>query len=556
MKTMKSWIAVVLCLVMLMSMLTSCGQGSSAKENKTTAGAQNPDNETSAADGNQDLGQGAQAGELTLPLCEEKEELTVWTLYFNNFLEDPNDIEGVKAMEEATNVHINWIPIGIMELQEKFGLLLTSGNLPDIIYAPGCLYPGGLEKGVEDGIFIDCTELIETYMPNYCAAINTDESIKKDVTTDSGRMVAPYGLVSTETTFEAEAIWNGLCLRKDMLDAWGLEMPQTIDQWHDVLTVAKEKGVESPLMIMNTGIMMNGAFATAYGIGTSWYEDNGAIKYGPMEDGYRQYLEMMRQWYSEGLISDNFVANNALLVDNADIEHNKVFAFSQMSGYCGKQLSAKKMINNQDAYVQAVTNPVLKEGDTPVQQNVLTVAQHPIYITAACKNPELAAKWLDYQFTDAGVRTNFYGVEGVSYELDENGLPQYTDLIMNNPDGLTPNDAVYYYARGNGLGRYDYTHSNKLANSGASNETVEAAEIFDAQETRGLPVNLSMSEDEGARYNTKYAAIETFVQEYTCNYILGKDNRSFDEFVQSLKDYGIEECMEIQQAALDRYNNR
>ena len=45
-----------------------------------------------------------------------------------------------------------------------------------------------------------------------------------------------------------------------------------------------------------------------------------------------------------------------------------------------------------------------------------------------------------------------FGIEGESYEMQD-GKPVYTDLVLNNPDGLTANQALSEYsglAVGNG----------------------------------------------------------------------------------------------------------
>lgn len=108
-------------------------------------------------------------GGLQLPLTDETEELTVWCVYNNNAVPDPNDLKGVQELERRTNVHINWIPVTTSEASEKQGILFSSGDLPDIMYAASFTYPGGLAKGVEDGVIADMDPLIREYMPNYMA---------------------------------------------------------------------------------------------------------------------------------------------------------------------------------------------------------------------------------------------------------------------------------------------------------------------------------------------------------------------------------------------------
>ncbi len=69
-----------------------------------------------------------------------------------------------------------------------------------------------------------------------------------------------------------------------------------------------------------------------------------------------------------------------------------------------------------------------------------------------------------------------------------------------------------------------------------------------------LPVNMTMTDEETNQYSTLYTAIETLVQENTIKFITGtKDMSEYEAFVADLYTYGIEQCISLKQAALDRY---
>lgn len=44
-----------------------------------------------------------------------------------------------------------------------------------------------------------------------------------------------------------------------------------------------------------------------------------------------------------------------------------------------------------------------------------------ISISTKCEDPDLLIKALDWCFTEPGINLCNYGIEGVSYDLDENG---------------------------------------------------------------------------------------------------------------------------------------
>jgi putative aldouronate transport system substrate-binding protein len=218
-------------------------------------------------------------------------------------------------------------------------------------------------------------------------------------------------------------------------------------------------------------------------------------------------------------------------------------------------MAAMRMTSNTDALILPVRNPTLTKGGTHYMSAGLSSSGAPIYITTSCKDPVLATKWLDYQYTLQGMYMNFYGVEGTSYTLDSQQIPQFTDVILQNPD-YAPSDALAHYARGNGLGRYTDAGTYKMVAPGTVNYTKMSVDLWSDQKDILVSTSVTMNDAEAAEYNDLYTAIQTLTSEFTTNYILGTATQSWDEFQAQLKQYGIDRCTEIYQAAFDRFNAR
>ena len=140
--------------------------------------------------------------------------------------------------------------------------MLASGDYPELVYGAG-LYPNGMVKGVEDGVFLDLTEFIPMYMPNYEALRRSDETVYKDTVTDEERSVAIYGLACNDEGIKAEQVFAGFLVRQDWLDALKLSLPETMDDWHDMLVAFKENyQCEAPYLMFRDGM----DFVTAYGV--------------------------------------------------------------------------------------------------------------------------------------------------------------------------------------------------------------------------------------------------------------------------------------------------
>ena len=97
-------------------------------------------------------------------------------------------------------------------------------------------------------------------------------------------------------------------LKQQWLTDANLEVPKTIADWEEVLTAFKKRGAIAPMIWHSSGVDSFSIFLSAYGVASGWYVDYETkdIKYGPVQEGFYKYLELMRDWYKKGLIDPNF----------------------------------------------------------------------------------------------------------------------------------------------------------------------------------------------------------------------------------------------------------
>ena len=112
---------------------------------------------------------------------------------------------------------------------------------------------------------------------------------------------------------------KGYLIRQDWLDDLGMDMPKTYDELHDVLTAFKdEKGADSAFVLPVSGT--NDFVLGGFGVGATFYVEDDTIKFGPMEEGFKEYLQLMNQWYSEGLMYNDFYNYaNEIMFDGTDM---------------------------------------------------------------------------------------------------------------------------------------------------------------------------------------------------------------------------------------------
>ena len=477
----------------------------------------------------------------------EEETLTVWTMTGNG--NDLNTLPGVLEMERRTGIKVQYQSIDSAEAATKFSLLLAKGELPDIVYLSltgG--YPGGMEQAIEDGIFLDPTELIAGYMPHYREMLENNEEIRKGIQTESGKQL-PYSISGDDNGPAAEGEWLGLFLRGDWLEKVELALPETLDDWHTVLTCFRDFcGAESPLLLKKNGTFTGGAFVTAFGIQPGFYLEGDTVKYGPSEPGYRDYLELMADWYQEGLIDANFMTNGFGLSAPAELLLNGVIGAGEISWTYTEDYF-------DGVYLTAVKNPVQTIGDIPYGEKLEDgIVNSLIGISATCKKPELAATWLDYQYSREGMELNFYGIEGESFERLSDGSYALTNAILEAPEGAE--EALKRYARGNGIGWYNWKVLEKF--SLHREHVASSKQIWSEQDySRCLPHTIDF---EGSSDDTSYRivnALSALVTEKTVAYITGREGfETYDSFQRLLREYGLEQAIRWYQEQYDRYQSR
>ena len=150
-----------------------------------------------------------------------------------------------------------------------------------------------------------------------------------------------------------------------------------------------------------------------------------------------------------------------------------------------------------------------------------------------------------------------YGMEDVTFTYDEDGNHVWTDLMVNNPDGLAYSWCISRYTFGAGSFRID--SSRTLANYGE--EEMHLIDVWNNGEcdTRDvLPTSgLSLTSDEASAYAAAFSDIRTHVQQNILSFITGgRPISEYDQFREEIQNMGIDSCTQILQDALDRYNQR
>lgn len=461
-----------------------------------------------------------------------------------------------RALQEKTGITIEFQHPAVGQTQEAFNLLLANADLPDIIEYSWINYSGGPEKAIDDEVIISLNEIMDEYCPNLKAFLEANPEVDKMVKTDDGLYYC-FPFIRGEAKLMTSV---GLMLRQDWLEELNLEVPETIDEWHDVLTAFKEeKGAAAPFTYLyGSGYLTdNNPFAFAYGAPRSFYVgDDGRVHYGAIDDGYREYLQTMKQWMSEGLID----------VDLATLTGDQVTAkitngsAGASFGYCGSGMGVWTNSGQSTDPAYALISapyPTVNKGDTPEfgQKDNDYVITGAAAISSSCENIEAAARLLDYAYSEEGHLLYNFGIEGESYEMTD-GKAIFTEKVMNNPDlSLAQSLSGYIRATYNGPFVQDGNYIDQYYALDSQKDAVIIWSSTNAKAHIVPPITATV--EESSELSQLMNEINTYRDENTLKFMLG--TRSLDEwdaYVNEIKDMNIERALEIQNAALDRYNAR
>lgn len=472
-----------------------------------------------------------------------------------------NDMLMYQKMNEATGINVKFIhPVAGSDGSEAFNTLMASGKLPDLIEVGWSAYDGGAEAAIEDGVIIALNDYLEEYAPNYYDYVAGKKNDENDglygcqAMTDSGNF---YGFKALD--IDTTRGFAGIYIRKDLLDQWGLDVPETLDDWNKVLETAKAKGIEKPITCNNTFAFSNGSnfFNTIYNVGKNFYLDDGKVKFAPYEDGFKDYTKLLADWFAKGYIDPGFVTNTTTEIEGNMANNISIASIGSVGASLGKIIPAAR-VNNPDFSLVACPYPVAKKGDKPILQELHGEANDPtIAITKSCGNYGNAMKWCDYLYSEEGRILKIFGVEGDTY-TKENGHYVYTDKIKNfeSVGASSINGALYKFMRpANAPGlNQDDDYLNEYYQYDEQKDAIKVwNEAVDEARKHVLPPVTYTADEQNELTEIKELG-EANLNAGLTDIIRGKkDISEYDSIIKAAKEAGYDRALEINQDAYERY---
>lgn len=487
------------------------------------------------------------SGEVSYPIKAE-ETLTYWCELPASIATDVTNFgetNFAKDLREKTGINIKYVHPAAGTTSEAFQLMMASGKMADMIQI-GWLGLGP-QSYIDHKQIYAIDSIIESgYAPNFEKFLNKNESIKKMIKTDTGQYYA-FPFVRNDDELLTS---TGFMLRDDWLKADGLDVPETIEEW-DVVLNAFSKHCSTPIAMTDSGYAF---FASGFDTYYGEYIKDGKIIYGPTEDNFKKYLTKLHEWYEKGYIDKNYaIADGASI--NANILNDKSgVTFASGGGGMGTFLNERK---GTEFDLTAAPFPSAKKGEpAKFGSKELKYGFGAVAITTSCKNPALAARFLDYGYSEEGHMTYNFGKEGTSYNMID-GYPTYVDEIKANSEGKSMSQMLAHNCLAGVYGPFVQDKRYIEQYYGMPQQQDALAKWSSCKMEEYKVPQIMLTTDEKDNYTAIMGEIDTYVSEMFNKFISGSEPIDrFDEFVAEIKKLGIDKALAIKQAAYERYLSR
>lgn len=439
----------------------------------------------------------------------------------------------------------------------------TFFDLPDILALTSSVDPVGAG---ENNVALPLNDLIAQHAPNITAFLNEFPDIRRLMTAPDGEI---YALPSVVTD-AAYADPMGILYREDWLTQLGIPEPTTLDEWYTMLKRFKTDILEAR-GVTNIAPMMGGngnlfgtilQFGHALGLhlhySQGWHTDaEGNVQYEWLDDRFKELIAWFNKLYVEGLLDPRFHQSTKedrtqlVTTDNVGVDTDFINRAQEWDTTQAKS-------GTVGAHWVIAVPPVSDQYPDPYYELYGPLSGW-VCITPNAQSPELAIKWLDYIWaSDEGNTLVSYGLDGLTYTVDQNNELRFTEWVTNNPDGLDPNSALRYY------GAMPYFIWIRSSSGPLSEQAWDITRINPNAEANAEKVgsylipafpNILPTTEESDEIAGILADLTTYQEETILRLVLGQEelDAGWDEYVATMQGLGVDRLIEIKQGQYERF---
>lgn len=473
---------------------------------------------------------------------------------------DWNDYWIIQYMEEKFQVDIQ-VEMITSEAEAKIPLLFASDDLPDF-FVNGLTVEQIAQYGSE-GYLIDVgSYLSEETTPNVWAILEKEPDFLAAMKNPDGTIYSLQGLDMGVHNQNVGRFYINYSWAEQLLG----KTPETLDEFYEYLVGVKEKDMngngdpddeiplggryEDPEGIHAMLPVLNAVGFTRMGVEAI----DGKVVYVPAEEKFRHVLEFMNRLYEEELLDPEFFTQT----DEQRAAKDADYRYGAVGNYINSLNQPDPEISIQYAFLEPMTSQYNSTKMTGAQGVNL---YGNIMITRECEHPEKLIEIYDWMLTREATVMILFGPEvgtwegheeyGVEYEFKDDvfsSVSYWPDSYADNNRWwraeVMPSSGVFPIYR-------DYMAEDT---SGGYFLPADTAEHLEDYYVVNWPKAIKYTAEEANELALLFTDITSYMDEMVTKMISGEVSvDEFDQYVQGLKDRGLDRYLEIQQSVYDRF---
>jgi len=386
----------------------------------------------------------------TFPLAEETVTLQILipsNADVGSF--DLEDNEFTRWYEEKTNVHIEWQMVPAEDAQTGLNVQLVSGNYPGVLmsFNPS---PAIQQLYGDLGIFIPLNDYIDRHAVEFNRVVEQYPRVLDAITAADGNIYSlPYVNDCVHCAQDRK-----LFIYQPWLDALGLEMPTTTEEFRNILTAFRDRdpngngeadefpmatcidswNSELDLTLMNSFVFNPGE--------PYLFNLDGVVTASYMTDGWKEGARYIASLYAEGLIDpESFTQSSEQLIAKTSGEEP-----TRVGAAVGGSWAVFVDWNPGDPAGRWAEYRLAPAFAGP--EGIQVSAWNPyrpfdsgnFIVTDTCENPEIAFRWADGLYDLETTMRSVHGTPDASWrwasegETGIDGQPAIWATIPAEPD--------------------------------------------------------------------------------------------------------------------------
>ncbi len=333
----------------------------------------------------------------------------------------PTDkFEGIipNLIKEATGVDLN---VTIATSNEQLGVMISSGELPDLIYTDS-----EIDRLSNSKFCYSYSELEELYGASFEDLGDEAIAIAKSYSEDGDYYTV---LNATATSDDWENMKLGavgqptIMYRSDLMDELGNPKINTLEDFVEVLELCKTTFPDMVPFGLG-GVYKSQYIKNVMGVTNNIYDGaTGEYYYEASAPGYKECMQLMNEFALKGYIEAEYYANENDGDGKQYFYNGDCVFFADYLGY-NDYTVIRNNVQSVNPAADVAILPWIGEGGVPMGSNAGWAG---CFVSRNCSNPEAAARLLTYQLSNEGRQAGMWGREGIDYTLGDDGVPIFSE---------------------------------------------------------------------------------------------------------------------------------